>query len=177
MSDADGSTTQPPARLLLREAIGREAHDERVRRGERLVDVARHAALSPQYLSEIERGRKDPSSEVLRELAQALELDPLELVRRAAERMSDGRDVERERVLVAAGGRVEPSQAVRVRFAAGFGAPSRVVVEDVRAVIRHEPETGRVLDLSPASTTVDPVRTGASLGTTALRADALLLAA
>lgn len=103
MSDDPRGTRPAPRRLLFREALGREAHDERVRRGERLVDVARTAALSPQYLSEIERGRKDPSSEVLRELAHALGLDPLELVGRAATRMADARAVDRERVLVAAG--------------------------------------------------------------------------
>lgn len=150
MRDADRSA--PPRRLLLREALGREARDERVRRGERLVDVARTAALSPQYLSEVERGRKDPSSEVLRELAHALGLDPLELVRRAAGRMSDARDADRERVLQSVGDApARPTDApVRVRVEAGFGAPARLVVEDgtpeprLRPVARPRP----VLDLT-----------------------------
>ncbi len=69
---------------LLREAIGRVLREERVAREERLVDVARQAAISPQYLSEIERGAKDPSSEVLRSVSGALDLAPADVVRRAS---------------------------------------------------------------------------------------------
>lgn len=69
---------------LLREAVGRVLRDERSAREERLVDVARQAAISPQYLSEIERGTKDPSSEVLRSVSGALQLHPAEVVRRAS---------------------------------------------------------------------------------------------
>ncbi|KAB1662237.1 helix-turn-helix transcriptional regulator [Pseudoclavibacter chungangensis] len=127
MSDDPWGTHPVPRRLLFREALGREAHDERVRRGERLVDVAHAAALSPQYLSEIERGRKDPSSEVLRELAQALGLDPLDLVERAARRMADARAADRQRVTLTAR-RARPGRGVRVR--AGFGAPATLVTEE-----------------------------------------------
>lgn len=44
----------------------------RTARAERLSDVARRAGISPQYLSEIERGVKDPSSESLAAVAGAL---------------------------------------------------------------------------------------------------------
>ena len=37
-----------------------------------LTDVASRAGVSPQYLSEIERGKKDPSSEMLAAVAGAL---------------------------------------------------------------------------------------------------------
>ena len=71
---------------MWRELVGHELRRERVARGERLVDVADRAGLSVQYLSEIERGLKDPSSEMLQAVAGALELS----VRTLAARISGG---------------------------------------------------------------------------------------
>jgi len=39
---------------------------------ETLAETAGRAGVSPQYLSEVERGRKDPSSEMIAALAGAL---------------------------------------------------------------------------------------------------------
>ena len=39
--------------------------DERRRQGRTLADVAGRAGISAQYLSEVERGRKEASSEML----------------------------------------------------------------------------------------------------------------
>lgn len=69
---------------LWRELVGREVHRERARRGERLVDVAERAGVSMQYLSEVERGLKDPSSEMLHAIAGALDLGVRELATRVA---------------------------------------------------------------------------------------------
>ena len=69
---------------LWRELVGRELHRERTARGERLVDVAGRAGVSMQYLSEVERGLKDPSSEMLQAIAGALELGGRELATRVA---------------------------------------------------------------------------------------------
>lgn len=69
---------------LWREALGSQVREERGRREERIADVAERAGIAPQYLSEIERGRKDPSSEVLSAVAGALDLTVLELTRRAS---------------------------------------------------------------------------------------------
>ena len=57
---------------LWREVLGRRLRDTRRARGERLVDVAARAGVSPQYLSEIERGRKEPSSEMISAVCGAL---------------------------------------------------------------------------------------------------------
>lgn len=57
---------------LWREALGRTLRTMRDERGSRLVDVAEQAGISPQYLSEIERGRKEPSSEMIAAVAGAL---------------------------------------------------------------------------------------------------------
>jgi transcriptional regulator with XRE-family HTH domain len=69
---------------LWRELVGRELHRERTERGERLVDVAGRAGVSMQYLSEVERGLKDPSSEMLQAIAGALDLGVRELATRVA---------------------------------------------------------------------------------------------
>ena len=73
----------PEPELLWREAVGMQLRAERHRRGERIADVAGRAGVSPQYLSEVERGRKDASSEVLAALAGALGLQVLDLTRRS----------------------------------------------------------------------------------------------
>lgn len=57
---------------LWREALGKSLRGTREDQGGRLVDVAERAGISPQYLSEIERGRKEPSSEMIAAVAGAL---------------------------------------------------------------------------------------------------------
>jgi ribosome-binding protein aMBF1 (putative translation factor) len=69
---------------LWRESVGRELRRQRQASGKRLVDVAREAGISPQYLSEVERGLKDPSSELLAAIAGALGLSVAEIATRVA---------------------------------------------------------------------------------------------
>ncbi|MFD9705603.1 helix-turn-helix domain-containing protein [Lentzea sp. NPDC059081] len=65
---------------LWREALGRKLRETREELGERLVDVADRAGISVQYLSEIERGRKEPSSEMIAAVAGALGIDLADLL-------------------------------------------------------------------------------------------------
>lgn len=67
---------------LWRDVAGAVLREARRRRGERLADVAARARVSPQYLSEVERGRKEPSSEVLAAVAGALDLTLADVTRR-----------------------------------------------------------------------------------------------
>jgi DNA-binding XRE family transcriptional regulator len=69
---------------LWREQVGRELRGERLASRRRLVDVAEEAGVSPQYLSEVERGLKDPSSELLAAMAGALGLSVADLASRVA---------------------------------------------------------------------------------------------
>jgi len=69
---------------LWRESVGHELREERLGTGKRLVDVAQDAGVSPQYLSEVERGLKDPSSELLAAIAGALGLSVAEIATRVA---------------------------------------------------------------------------------------------
>src|SRR5579863_1385180 len=69
---------QPPAyeppqpEALWREVLGRRLRALRLDQRETLSETAGRAGISPQYLSEIERGRKEPSSEMIAALAGAL---------------------------------------------------------------------------------------------------------
>jgi transcriptional regulator with XRE-family HTH domain len=54
--------------------LGRRLRAVRLDRRETLTQTAGRAGISPQYLSEIERGRKEPSSEMIAALAGALGL-------------------------------------------------------------------------------------------------------
>jgi DNA-binding XRE family transcriptional regulator len=75
---------EPTVEPLWRESVGRELREERLASGRRLVDVAQEAGVSPQYLSEVERGLKDPSSELLAAIAGALGLSIAEIATRVA---------------------------------------------------------------------------------------------
>ncbi len=57
---------------LWRELVGRQLRRLRTTRGDTLIETAGRAGISPQYLSEIERGRKDASSEMLAAVTGAL---------------------------------------------------------------------------------------------------------
>lgn len=72
--------TPEPLDPLWREVLGRRLRATRTRQGQRLVDVAERAGVSPQYLSEIERGRKEPSSEMIAAVCGALGTDLLRLL-------------------------------------------------------------------------------------------------
>jgi DNA-binding XRE family transcriptional regulator len=75
---------EPAVEPLWRESVGHELREERLASGKRLVDVAEEAGVSPQYLSEVERGLKDPSSELLAAIAGALGLSVAEIATRVA---------------------------------------------------------------------------------------------
>ncbi|MBC3840779.1 helix-turn-helix transcriptional regulator [Streptacidiphilus sp. 4-A2] len=91
---------QPPApkEPLWRSLVGDALRRERLAQERTLKDVAEAARISIPYLSELERGRKEGSSEVLAAAAQALGLglaDLLslaqdELVRHARSRAARG---------------------------------------------------------------------------------------
>lgn len=71
-----------PARApepLWRDVMGEQLRRIRHDRGERLADTAGRAGVSPQYLSEMERGRKEPSSEMIAAVAGALEVTLIDL--------------------------------------------------------------------------------------------------
>ena len=62
----------PSPEPLWREVLGQRLRTLRLDQQETLAETASRAGISPQYLSEIERGRKEPSSEMIAALAGAL---------------------------------------------------------------------------------------------------------
>jgi len=66
------SPPPPTPEPLWREVLGQRIRALRLGQRETLSQTAGRAGISPQYLSEIERGRKEPSSEMIAALAGAL---------------------------------------------------------------------------------------------------------
>jgi transcriptional regulator with XRE-family HTH domain len=67
--------------VLLRQEIGDVLRTHRQERGQTLRQVASKASVALGYLSEVERGQKEVSSEILASVAEALEV-PLSIVMR-----------------------------------------------------------------------------------------------
>ena len=59
---------------LLREAIGESLRRARIAQSRTLREVSTSARVSLGYLSEVERGRKEASSELLAAICQALDM-------------------------------------------------------------------------------------------------------
>jgi DNA-binding XRE family transcriptional regulator len=80
-------TVEPLWRHMLGDRLRALRHD----RGETLGETAARAGVSPQYLSEIERGAKEPSSEMIAAVAGALEVSLLDLTMAVAESLRGSR--------------------------------------------------------------------------------------
>jgi len=73
---------------LLREALGMSLRAYRADKGVTLRELATQAMVSPGYLSELERGRKEVSSEVLASICQALDTTVAEVLLEAVANLS-----------------------------------------------------------------------------------------
>jgi transcriptional regulator with XRE-family HTH domain len=71
--------------------LGRELRRNRLAQGRTLADVAAAAKVSLPYLSELERGRKEGSSEVLAAICDALRIDLADLLAGAGRRLAADR--------------------------------------------------------------------------------------
>ncbi len=74
--------------VLMREAIGSALRRVRTGRRRTLRDVSRRARVSLGYLSEVERGRKEASSELLAAICEALDVTLPDVLSEAAEAIS-----------------------------------------------------------------------------------------
>ena len=77
------SDPEPLWRHLLGDQLRRRRHD----RDETLTETAANAGVSPQYLSEVERGLKEPSSEMIAAIAGALDTSLIELTSAVADEL------------------------------------------------------------------------------------------
>lgn len=85
---------------LLREVIGDVLRRARISQGRTLREVSDSARVSLGYLSEVERGRKEASSELLSAICGALEVPLSRVLSDAGDELAD-----QERTAVPAGSR------------------------------------------------------------------------
>jgi len=74
--------------VLLRQEIGDVLRTHRQERGQTLRQVASKASVALGYLSEVERGQKEVSSEILASVAEALEVPLSVVMRDVSERLA-----------------------------------------------------------------------------------------
>ena len=74
--------------VLLRQEIGDVLRDNRRQQGRTLREVSSMARVSLGYLSEVERGQKEASSELIASICGALEMPLSSVMRDVAERVA-----------------------------------------------------------------------------------------
>jgi transcriptional regulator with XRE-family HTH domain len=119
--------------VLMREAIGGSLRRARTSRRRTLREVSRRARVSLGYLSEVERGRKEPSSELLAAICEALEIALSDLLAEAAEAIA----AEAAQVTAVETARLRRPVGLRhmeLRFAGSEDAPAPLPVSPVAPV-------------------------------------------
>lgn len=136
--------------VLLREAIGDRLRHARTNQRRTLREVSRAARVSLGYLSEVERGRKEASSELLAAICEALDLPLSALLHNVATDIGALESVEMP----------EAAEATRTEAGAdGSGARASVeggrlvpaVVGDNLADLRLQPVLSHRMDSSLSS--------------------------
>ncbi|MFD7866550.1 MULTISPECIES: helix-turn-helix domain-containing protein [unclassified Streptomyces] len=74
--------------ILLRRLLGDVLRRQRQRQGRTLREVSSSARVSLGYLSEVERGQKEASSELLSAICDALDVRMSELMREVSDELS-----------------------------------------------------------------------------------------
>ena len=74
--------------ILLRHEIGDVMRDYRTERGMTLRDMSERSSVALGYLSELERGQKEASSEILACIAHGLNVPLSQLLHEVADRLS-----------------------------------------------------------------------------------------
>ncbi len=74
--------------VILRQVVGEELRRLRQDQGRTLRDVSSAARVSLGYLSEIERGQKEPSSELLAAICTALDVPMSSLLRSVSDEVA-----------------------------------------------------------------------------------------
>ena len=93
--------------VLLRQEIGDVLREQRQQQSRTLREVSAAARVSLGYLSEVERGQKEASSELLASICGALDLPMSRVLSHVSEKVADA---ERHERAVAALPRVTPGR-------------------------------------------------------------------
>jgi transcriptional regulator with XRE-family HTH domain len=81
------------SQALLRSLLGKALRRTRLKQGRTLAEVAGAARISMPYLSEVERGRKEASSEILAAVCDALGIELSDLLADVVRELSLGSTV------------------------------------------------------------------------------------
>lgn len=73
--------------VLIRRLVGDVLRRRRIEQGRTLREISAAARVSLGYLSEVERGRKEASSELLAAICEALDLPMSEVLREVSDEM------------------------------------------------------------------------------------------
>jgi transcriptional regulator with XRE-family HTH domain len=152
--------------VLLREAVGERLRRARTAQSRTLRDVSRAARVSLGYLSEVERGRKEASSELLASICGALDLPLPELLVTVAGDL-DGSDslvaagvIEQTTSAEIEGGRLVPSligtelaeselagsELAGAEARAGDASETHAAAEDATGELRLQPMLSQRID-------------------------------
>ncbi len=121
--------------VLLREALGDSLRRTRVSQSRTLREVSSSARVSLGYLSEVERGRKEASSELLAAICDALEVPLSTVLYEVSETLSDS---------------VEDRSRSRASSATIPGTP-QVSLEAASSAPRIDEDTLMVIPAPPAA--------------------------
>ena len=101
--------------MLLRDALGDTLRQARTRQNRTLRDVSTAANVSLGYLSEVERGRKEASSELLASICDALDVELHEVLSTVSKTMQSGLAKHQSGVVKNAAGRtVDADRTLRI---------------------------------------------------------------
>lgn len=73
--------------MKFNEALGEVIREERIEQGRTLRKISEKGALSLGHLCDIERGSKEPSSQIIDAIARGLDKEPYELIIEAGMKM------------------------------------------------------------------------------------------
>lgn len=107
--------------VLLRRELGDALRETRQTQGRTLREVSALASCSLGYLSEIERGEKEASSELLASICRALDVPMSEVLSDVADRVSLAEAAETQMTAVLTEGLAQPIRAHRVPAPAARG--------------------------------------------------------
>lgn len=75
--------------MNFRQALGEVVREQRLAQGRSMRSITDEGFIAIGYLSEVERGHKDPSSQVIEAIANGLGVEAYELIIKAGYRMAD----------------------------------------------------------------------------------------
>lgn len=111
--------------ILVRQEIGDVLRDFRLQKGRTLRQVAGKASVALGYLSEVERGQKEASSEILASVAEALDTPISVIMREVGDRLAVVEGISPEALRAPEFGDLVPDSipdTIPDDFVVGFGA-------------------------------------------------------